>query len=820
MNKTLYLISNAHLDPVWQWEWEEGAAAAVSTFRTAARFCRERDGYIFCHNEAALYEWVEEYEPELFEEIRRLVDEGRWIIIGGWYIQPDCNMPAGETFIRHALYGRKYFFEKFGVIPDVANNFDSFGHSRGLVQILAKCGYKYYIHCRPGQLDMPDSYKWIGYDGSSVICERQPEGYGTGLGGAYGKAKAKIDAAKDGESAMCLWGVGDHGGGASEKDLDMLDVLMKEAAMNGDTVRHAAPNDYFEQIDPDKLPEWKAGVNPWAVGCYTSQASLKAMYRALEDSYYSTEKMCMLARPAVAYPREKLNGALKAMLFATFHDYLPGSSVEPVEAMGLREIGGAFDSLTKLRAKAFFAMCRGQRKAEPDEIPVLVFNPHPYECEDVFECEFMLWDQGWSDVFKYPRLFTEDGIEVPCQPEKELSNIPIDWRKRISFKAKAAPSSVTRFNCKFEDRRKQEPEQLEEIDGALVFRGERMQASVSRLTGLLTSWIVDGKELLSGGACRLDVIDDNCDSWGMTVNSYRNVIGSFGLIGDNDTPEFCAVPGPVPAVRVVENGNVRTVVEAAFGFRQSKAFVRYAFSKSEPDIDVSVRLQMNELEKMVKLVVPGAGLNSVIGQTAYGSEALAMNGDETVSQRYRVMELGGSAGGEAILIRGRATYGASVEGNEFKISLLRTPAYTGHPLGERRVLPVDRYTPHMDLGTHLFEFRLTGGVRQDIIDRAERLTQLYCEKPMCMSFFPSGEGEKPAAGVRLEGDDAIVLSAYKESECGDGDVARVFNPTGSVRSARLVSGDNSFEFSLSPFSFETYLIGGGQIRPVRADEVL
>ena len=89
MNKTLYLVSNAHLDPVWQWEWEEGAAAAVSTFRTAAAFCRERDNYIFCHNEAALYEWVEEYEPALFEEIKALVNEGKWIIIGGWYIQPD-----------------------------------------------------------------------------------------------------------------------------------------------------------------------------------------------------------------------------------------------------------------------------------------------------------------------------------------------------------------------------------------------------------------------------------------------------------------------------------------------------------------------------------------------------------------------------------------------------------------------------------------------------------------------------------------------------------------------------------------------------------
>ena len=509
MNKTLYLISNAHLDPVWQWEWEEGAAAAVSTFRTAAEFCRERDGYIFCHNEAALYEWVEEYEPELFEEIKRLVDEGRWIIIGGWYIQPDCNMPSGETFIRQAAYGRRYFYEKFGVVPDVANNFDSFGHSRGLVQILAKCGYKYYIHCRPGQLDMPNTYKWIGYDGSSVICERQPEGYGTGLGGAYGKARAKLDAIEDGGKAMCLWGVGDHGGGASAKDLDMLDALMKEAAENGDVVRHAGPNEYFEGIDPGKLPERRESVNPWAVGCYTSQASLKAMYRALEDAYYSTEKMCMLSRFAVPYPAEKLDEALRAMLFATFHDYLPGSSVEPVEAMGMREIGGAYDSLTKLRAAAFFAMCRGQWKAEPDEIPVMVFNPHPYECEDAFECEFMLWDQGWSDVFKYPRLFTEDGEEVPCQPEKELSNIPIDWRKRISFRAKAAPSSVTRFNCRFEDRRKEPPEQLEEIDGALVFRSARMQASISRSTGLLTSWRDDGTELLSGGACRLDVIRDN-----------------------------------------------------------------------------------------------------------------------------------------------------------------------------------------------------------------------------------------------------------------------------------------------------------------------
>ena len=814
MNKTLYLISNAHLDPVWQWEWEEGAAAAVSTFRTAARFCRERDGYIFCHNEAVLYEWVHEYEPALFEEIKRLVDEGRWIIIGGWYIQPDCNMPSGETFIRHAVYGRKYFYENFGVKPDIANSFDAFGHTRGLVQILSKCGYKYYIHCRPGQIAMPNTYRWIGYDGSSVIGERQPEGYGTGLGGAAGKAGAKLGSMHDGDSAVCLWGVGDHGGGASEIDLNMLDKLIEDAKKSGDVVRHADPEEYFKSIDPDKLPEWDKGINPWAVGCYTSQASLKSMFRALEDTYYSTEKMCMLSRPVVAYPREKLLDALRAMLFATFHDYLPGSSVEPVEAMGRRQLGGATDTLTKLRAASFFAMCSGQKQAAPDEIPVFVYNPHPYPIEDVFECEFMLWDQGWTDVYKYPRLYTEDGTEIPCQPEKELSNIPIDWRKRIAFRAIAAPASVTRFNCRFDDRKKQPVEQLPVSGDEFIFKNDVMQASVSRSTGLLNSYIVEGKELLSGGACRLDVIADNCDSWGMTVESYRNVTGCFRLVNDDEAGDFSAAGKPLPAVRIIENGSVRVVVEAVFKYETSKAYVRYSFSRDNADIDVSVRLQMNELEKMVKLAIPGAMLSGVTGQTAYGREPLSMNGSETVSQRYRIMDVGDNA----ILVRGHSTYGSSVEGNEFKVSLLRTPAFTGHPLGDRRVLPDDRYMPHMDLGTHLFEFRLTGGSRDNIYDLAERLTQTYCEKPFCMSFFPSGEGNKPDAQLILEGDECVTLAAYKESEYGEGDIVRLFNPTGIERNATLNHKGHGYSITLKPYSFETYLINGGVIEAVSADE--
>ena len=108
----LHLICNAHLDPVWLWQWKEGAAEAVSTFRIAADFCEKYDGFVFNHNEALLYEWVEEYEPELFERIKKLVKDGKWKIMGGWYLQPDCTMLSGESFLSQIELGRKYFREK------------------------------------------------------------------------------------------------------------------------------------------------------------------------------------------------------------------------------------------------------------------------------------------------------------------------------------------------------------------------------------------------------------------------------------------------------------------------------------------------------------------------------------------------------------------------------------------------------------------------------------------------------------------------------------------------------------------------------------
>ncbi len=105
----LFLVSNAHVDPVWLWEWQEGATAAIATFRAAADFCEEFDGYVFCHNEALLYQWIEEYDSALFTRIQTLVQENKWHIMDGWFLQPDCNLPSGESTLRQILTGQAYF---------------------------------------------------------------------------------------------------------------------------------------------------------------------------------------------------------------------------------------------------------------------------------------------------------------------------------------------------------------------------------------------------------------------------------------------------------------------------------------------------------------------------------------------------------------------------------------------------------------------------------------------------------------------------------------------------------------------------------------
>ena len=679
MKKDLHLICNAHLDPVWQWEWEEGAAETLSTFRVAAKFCREFDGFIFCHNEALLYQWVEEYEPQLFEDIRELVKLGKWHIMGGWQLQPDCNMPSGEGFVRNIMAGREYFWKKFGVKPTTAINFDPFGQTRGLVQILAKSDYDSYIFCRPykSYCKLPsERFTWAGYDGSEITGARVVEGYNSNKGKAVEKIERTVQNFKESpmQTELCLWGIGNHGGGPSKKDLNDIEAKISEWETEGVCVHHSTPETYFSTLRASaELPKYEGDINPWSPGCYISQVRVKQKYRRLENELFACEKMCsaLALTSDFPYPEKEFGEVLYDLLMIQFHDILPGSSVKEAEEMAIRMADHSLEILSRLRAKAFFRLSKDEKKANDGEIPIIAYNPHPYPVEDDFACEFVLADQNRTGTFFMPTVYQGEK-QLPTQTEKEASSIPIDWRKKVVFHATLAPMQITRFDCKLEELPKKPKFPVKEDSEYYYFKNERLQIDISKQTGLIDRLTLDGKPYLSKNAMSIDVYRDDEDPWGMRVRGWKEKIGEFKLLSEKEGSAFSALNTASPSVRLIENGEVRTVIESVFGYGESKAFIRYIMPKFSAQLELQIHIVNTEKKKLYKLSVPYEMQNATaFAEVAFGEEPFHLNEDENVHQKYVRLE---STDGKTFSVYNKGIYSSSLGENKLLISLMRSPS--------------------------------------------------------------------------------------------------------------------------------------------------
>lgn len=136
--KELYMIGNSHIDPVWFWNWEEGMQEVKATYASALERMKEFEDFKFTSTSTLFFEWIEGILPEMFEEIKQRVAEGRWEITGGWFLEPDCILPCGEAFVRQGLYAQRYLKSRFGRLCTIGSNVDSFGHNHVLPQILKK----------------------------------------------------------------------------------------------------------------------------------------------------------------------------------------------------------------------------------------------------------------------------------------------------------------------------------------------------------------------------------------------------------------------------------------------------------------------------------------------------------------------------------------------------------------------------------------------------------------------------------------------------------------------------------------------------------
>ena len=782
--RRIHLVSNAHLDPVWLWEWQEGAGEALSTFRQAAEFCETRRGYVFCHNEAVLYAWVEEHEPGLFRRIQRLVRAKKWHIMGGWYVQPDCNMPSGESFVRQALLGRRYFAAKFGVEPRTVVNLDPFGHTRGLVQILAKSGARAYLCCRPGNRECPlpsDEFVWVGYDGSEVLANRASAHY-CSVGGRERERLEKWLAENPvGDLVIHLWGIGNHGGGPSRKDLDDL-AAMAEERPDLELI-HSTPDAYFEELESRRasLPRREKDLNPWAVGCYTSMSRVKQGHRRLENELYSAEKMAAAAwlQGLMPYPQADFGEVMRDLAFVEFHDILPGSAIPAGEEGALRQIGHGLEILSRLKARAFFALAAGEPKAAAGEIPIFVFNPHAYPVRAVVECEFEPWEPNFDKTRWEPRIYAR-GRALPCQTEKEESNLSLEWRKRVVFEAELAPSRLNRFSCRLDKPAGKPKAAAAAKDGLISVTTADLAAAVNTATGLLDVYRAGGIDLLEPGAFAPLVVRDNADPWGMKVRGFRAVTGVFALATPEEAARFCGLrEGGLEPVRVIERGEVRTVVEAILAYGGSRLALRYKIPRRGAEIEIEVRVLWAERDTMLKLGLrPRLRSAKFLGQVAYGADELPSNGDEAVAQKW--LAVVSVADGAALTIANDGVYGSDWDGVDLRLSLLRSPAYAADTWEDRLAVAQDRFIPRQDLGERSFRFWLGGGALAERLEAVDREALAHNEAPYVLAYCPPGTGKKAAAGVTVEGR-AVEVTAFKKSEDGRDIVIRLFEPTGRPR---------------------------------------
>jgi alpha-mannosidase len=737
----LHLICTAHLDPVWQWRWEEGAAEAIATFGTAAKLVRAHPGFIFNHNEALLYRWVERYDPALFQEIRRLVREGRWSVSGGWYLQPDANLPGLESLVRQVTEGRRYFEDRFCARPLAAYNFDSFGHGGGLPQVLRLAGYKMYIHMRPqkAELELPaDLYRWRGIDGSEVLALRIEVGlYHTERDNLEARLEeAAALAVALGRDVPVFWGLGDHGGGATQEDLARIDEFRdKERRVE---VLHSTPDKLYEALAPGgtHAPVVAGDLQRVFTGCYTSLSRVK---RRAEESLGVLVQAEALRSASwwlegQPYPEAELAEAWRDHLLNDFHDILTGSCTEPAEKDALDLYGKAIETARRLRLDAARALNPGAGAATAAPIPITVLNTHPSLASAPVEVECLadyrpLWTGEWR-----LRVFDHGGREIECQEEQPESLLPFNWRKKLCFMAKLEGVGASHYVARAEPGRGSVRVCAVSAKGDINYRIDRNIGLITRLDAS------GGPPLLRGPLLEPLVIRDDGDSWGSDVRRYRKIGGRFALLPKS--------------LRTIEDGPVRTVRESVLAYRGSRIVLHTIACPRFPAVEFRLRIHWNETRRMLKLAVPTLLRRaSLLVEVPGGAIARPADGDEHVFGRWAVVEGDAAGRRQAVAVVGSGQHGLDFFRGELRLSILRSAAYCherNFPLAE---FPARKY---MDQGVHDVRLLITAGEPAEVLDRVSSLADWLLMPPWAVAHLPFADGTEahgPEIPYRGETDD-------------------------------------------------------------------
>ncbi|MFP4498920.1 MAG: alpha-mannosidase [Vulcanimicrobiota bacterium] len=343
-------VGHSHIDLAWLWPLETTRRKVSRTFSTVNTLMNEYENYRFLQSQPQLYEYLEQREPELFEDIKKRIEQKRWFAEGGSWVEMDCNLPNGESLVRQFLYGKKYFREKFGVESKIAWLPDTFGFNANLPQLMKKAGIDYFVTSKLSwgkYTRFPhDSFVWKGIDGSEVLAHfltsyNWESGNSTTYNGRLNAAELKgawnTYAQKDVFNELIIsFGYGDGGGGPDRVMLENMKTLPRLPELPG--IKPGSPLETFRKMDKvkEQLPVWQGELYlEFHRGTYTSRAKLKKLHRKAEIALDMLEKAISLDmlsknRKIKKEEKEKLDNLWKVLLSHQFHDILAGSSIHRV----------------------------------------------------------------------------------------------------------------------------------------------------------------------------------------------------------------------------------------------------------------------------------------------------------------------------------------------------------------------------------------------------------------------------------------------------------------------------------------------------------
>lgn len=811
MKHPIWFIGNAHIDPVWLWRWQEGFAEIKATFRSALDRMNEFEDFIFTCAGACYYQWVEENEPAMFEEIRRRVQEGRWVIAGGWWLQPDCNAPCGESFARHSLYSQRYYEKTFGTRAQFGYNVDSFGHNGMIPQLLSLSGMPRYVMMRPGEHEKAlnaDAFVWEGVDGTRIPVFRIPFAYCGDWGDR--ELSRRLDVLtgrveeKD-EPYMLFYGVGNHGGGPTIANLRAVVRYTEQ----DESLRFGQPGDYFDYVEKNDALHLtvKGDLQHHAIGCYSACRAIKRDNRRAENRLLAAEKWMTAAMSLMNLKdySDKLRTAWADVMFNQFHDIMGGCAIKAAyedarelhgEALklsgdvlnaALQRISWHIDTQDGRPLDAGAVTGWEEWERVTNGTPYVVFNPNVFPVDAVVPISSRL--TGAADETGAPLPFQNVRSEKNTEPERadeegvvSVSLPPLGWRtiylKRYVEDGESAMS--TRLLKGRHD----------------TLENDWVRLTFNRTSGALSS-IYDkttGRELLASAALAEVIEDYQNDTWAHAKDSLAGTIGAFGG----------------GSLRLVENGAVCAVMRCESHYNDSTLIQDFTLYRDKPDIDVRVRLDWRETFRILKLSFPLKAENTrAVYEIPYGFIEKPANGEEEPGQAWAAV-CGEQDGEEASLaVLTDSCYSYCVDGSALKFIAVRSAGWADH-FGLK-----DQDTLAMDLGWHEFAYSIVPGAALDPAELTRRAAALNQPPIVVRETFHRGELPRAASQASVSCKN-VLLNVIKPAEDGEGLIVRLSETANIPAHAQidLPFANASFEADFKPLEIKTFRVDRSGAHPL------